>query len=178
MTQHFDLALKVEADAHDVASSSSPTGKECARRSFLRRVLNITVEADAAAGTTIAARPELGFPASEYPNGVDVKEIKLRSVAIAPHADNHGTDTFGGLDVNGANGTTVATLTSDADVAVGSGGLGAAATTASKEYAALLNATPANRVIPAGGCLTLTRAKGGTGVQFGKITYTVVVEIL
>lgn len=187
MTTFSELRLRAEAAGHDLSkpidvetgvASTVITGGEQAARNAVRKVYEIAVEADAAAGTTIAERPELGFPASEFPSGVKVVGIGFRSVAVTPHADNHYTDTFTGRDRNGANNLSVATLTSDADVAVGSGGLGAGATTASKVYAALLNTTPANLVIPAGGVLTLTRAKGGTGVQLGRTHYTVVVEAL
>lgn len=179
MTAFSEIRLREEGRFHDISDpSASLSGKEVAARNVTRRVFEVAIEADAAAGTTIATRAELGFPASQFPNGVEVKEVKMRSAAITPHADNHATDTIGKADVNGANAATVATLTTDADVAVGSGGLGGSASTALKEYAALLATAVADRQISAGGVLTIARAKGGTGVQLGRVHYTVVVEAL
>lgn len=178
MTARQELATRAEAQNHDIQPSASPSGKEVARRLSCRHVFEVALEADAAAGTAIAQRAEVGIPASQFPNGCEIKEVKFRSAAVTPHADDHFTDTISVADVNGANSTAAATLTSDADVAAGSGGLGAGATTALKEYEALLNATVANRRASAGGVITVTRAKAGNGVQLGRVHYTIVVEAL
>lgn len=182
MTTFSDLKTRELGRYHDLKNgdpdSATLPGPEVCARNVVRKYVDVVVEADAAAGTTISERAEIGFPATLFPGGVEVKEILLRSAAITPHADNHATDTFACRDANGANATTAATITTDADVAIGSGGLGGSASTAMKSYEALLNATVANRRVPVGGCLTLARAKGGTGVQLGRVHYTVVVEAL
>lgn len=179
MTAYSDLKLRARAQAHDITDpSATVTGKDVNERRVGRSVLNFSLEADAGAGTTIAARSVLGFPASQYPNGVEVKSITMRSAAITPHADNHGTDTFTSVGTDGVADSTVGSLTADADVAIGSGGLGAGATTANKPYSALLSTTAADCQIVAGGSLAVTRTKAGGGLQFGVLVYEVVVEAL
>lgn len=81
------------------------------------------------------------------------------------------------MGTDGVADTTVATLTSDADVAIGSGGLGAVASTANKPYSALMG-TVANCTVVAGGSLSLARAKAGAGVTLGETSYEIVVEAL
>lgn len=167
MTDYGDLKLRARAQNHDL-------NPDLAEKALSRRVMSFVVEADAAAGTTIAQRTELAFPASEFPNGVEVKEIQLRTdAAVTESTSVYATDTFSKLDVNGANGATVATLKTNT---VANGGIGT--TVAEKKYNATLDATVGNRQIAAGGCLTLTRAKASTGTQLPRCTYTVVVEAL
>lgn len=170
-----ELATRAEANAHDVQSDSSPSGKEMARRKMVRfDVPALRVEADSAAGTTIAERSLLQVPASEFPNGAKVVEISLRTSAVVSESTSlYATDTFTSRDSAGVSNLVAATLKTDT---VANGGIGT--TVAHKKYTATLSATVANRVIPADGVLTLTRAKASTGTQLPECTYCVVLEAL
>ena len=188
MTAYSTLKQKIAGFFHDLpdpattdspaALSGAPLGPQVAERALLRKVYNMVITADADAGTDRTSLGYVGVPSSEYPNGAQVISIKMRSAAITPHASTHATDTFSGVGSDGVVDTTVGTLTTDADVAVGSGGLGGSATTADKPYAVLLG-TAANCKIVPDGCLALTlRDKASTGVQLGVVNYEVVLEAL
>lgn len=178
MTAVTELRQRARAQAHDITDpSATVTGKDVAERLLARRVRTVVVPDDADATTARTSLACMLFPASQYPNGVVIKSITLISAAIAPHADNHFTDTFSSVGTDGVADSTVATLTSDADVAVGSGGLGGAPTTANKPYEALMG-TEANCSVVSGGSLCLARAKAGAGVTLGETSYTVVYEAL
>lgn len=175
MTAYSELLQRARAANHDVTDPSSTlTGKEVAARALGRKTVRVPVIADAAAGTLIAERSMLSFPASQYPNGVEIKEIRFRSsVAITESTSLYATDTFRSRDSDGVTPLVAATLTTDT---VANGGVGT--TVAHKQYSATLSATAANRVVPAGGVLTLQRAKASTGTQLPECLYTVVFEAL
>ncbi len=175
MTAYSELKLREEARQHDITDPSATLrGPELAKRAVYRKVLQVRVEADAAAGTTIAERSVLAFPASQFPNGAEVKEIKLRtSAAVTESTSVYATDTFTQRDSLGVNNLSAATLTTNT---VANAGIGT--TVAHKEYSATLSGTLANLQVPAGGVLTLTRAKASTGTQMPECVYTVVVEAL
>lgn len=175
-----DLPDPATTDTPVAALSGSQLGPQVAERALLRKVYNVTTSADADAGTDrTVVLATVGVPASEYPNGAEVISIKLRSKSIAPHANNHFTDTFKAVGSDGVVDSTVATITSDADVAVGSGGLGAAATTANKPYAALLATSVADRrIVPDGSLVLSDRNKNAAGVQLGEVFYEIVLEAI
>lgn len=178
MTAVTELRQRARAQAHDITDpSATVTGKDVAERLLSREVRTVVVPDDADATTARTSLACMCFPASQYPNGVEILSITLLSAAITPHADNHATDTFSSVGTDGVADSTVATLTSDADVAIGSGGLGAGATTANKPYEALMG-TAANCTVVAGGSLCLARAKAGAGVTLGETSYTVVFQVL
>lgn len=187
MTAYSTLKLKLRGLFHDLpdpattdtpaALDSSVSGRDVAERALCRGVRTVVVPDDADATTARTSLACMHFPASQYPNGVIIKGITLLSAAITPHASNHATDTFSAVGTDGVADSTVATLTTDADVAIGSGGLGGSATTANLPYAALLGTEAACTVV-AGGSLCLARTKGGTGVTLGETSYTVVFEAL
>lgn len=193
MTAYSTLKAKLAGFFHDLpdpattdtpvaALSGSHLGPQVAERMFLRKVYNVTVSADADAGTDRTdALFNIGVPASEYPNGAEVISIKLRSKAITTHASTHFTDTFSAVGSDGVADSTVGTITSDSDVTVANGGLNGtpAATTANKPYTAFLSATVADRRVVPNGSLSLTlRDKASTGVQLGEVFYEVVLEAL
>lgn len=182
MSAFSELKQRARAQAHDISDpSTTVTGKDVAERAVARRTYQIVIPKDADATTARNSLAYVGFPASEFPDGVEVKSITMRTAAVTTHADNHFTDTFTALTVAGAVGNSVATLTSDADNTIAQGGMkdgGAGATTAGIAVACLLTSTLADRVVAAGGCLRLQRAKAGAGVTLGECTYTVTVEAL
>lgn len=185
MTAYSELKQKLRGFYHDLpdpATTDTPvaaldatvTGRDVAERALGRKVIHLRVEADAAAGTTIAERSVLSFPKDQFPNGVEVKEIQLRtSSAVAESATVYATDTFTSRDKDGVSNVVAATLTTNT---VANGGIGT--TVAHKKYAATLSATLANRRVPPNGVLTLTRAKAGAGTQLPECSYAVVVEAL
>lgn len=184
MTAYSTLKTKLSGFFHDLpnpSTSDTPvaaidttvSGADVAAR-FLQVVEPVKVEADAAASTTIAERSELAFPKSKYPNGVEVKEIQLRtSAAVTESTTLYATDTFTKRDKDGVNNATVATLTTNS---VANAGIGT--TVAHKKYSATLSGTQANLRIAPDGVLTLTRAKASTGTQLPACAYAVVFEPL
>lgn len=175
MTAFSELGGRAEAQAHDITNpSASLEGKEVARRRYMRCSCAVDTVAEGAAADVIGEKSVVAFSADEFPNGVKVVEIQFRSdTAITESTTVYATDTFTSRDSLGVSNLTAATLTTNT---VANGGIGT--TVAHKKYAATLSATLANRVVPAGGCLTLTRAKASTGTQLPDCHYTVVVERL
>lgn len=168
-----DLPDPATTDTPVAALDATITGRDVAAR-LLRSVHRVRVEADAAANTAIAERSVLAFPKSQYPNGVEVKEIQLRtSAAVTESTSVYATDTFTNRDKDGVSNLTAATLTTNT---VANAGIGT--TVAHKKYAATLSGTQANLRIPPDGVLTLTRAKASTGTQMPECVYHVVVEPL
>lgn len=184
MSAYSTLKAKLAGFFHDLpdpATTDTPVGSldatvsgvQVAER-MIRKVVNVRVEADAAVGTTIAERSLLVFPKEQYPNGVELKSIQLRtSAAVTESASLFATDTFTKRDTNGVNNASAATLTTNT---VANSGIGT--TVAHKKYAATLSATLANTRVAPDGVLTLTRAKASTGTQLPECVYTVTFEPL
>jgi hypothetical protein len=174
MTAREDLAIRAASQGHDLSTSTTPTGKELARRLSARHIYQFKTVAEGAAGSTIGEEPVVVCPASQFPNGAKLVEISFRSdTAITESTAVFATDTFTVRDSDGVNNLTAATLKTDT---VANGGIGT--TVAQKRYVATLVSTPANLTIPADGCLTLTRAKTATGTQLPDCHYQVIVEAL
>lgn len=168
-----DLPDPSTSDTPVAALDSTVSGVQVAER-LVRKTVDFRVEADSAAGTTIAERSVLSFPKDQYPNGVEVKEIQLRtSAAVTESTTLYATDTFTKRDKDGVNNATVATLTTNT---VANAGIGT--TVAHKKYVATLSGTQANLRVAPNGVLTLTRAKASTGTQLPECTYSVTVEAL
>lgn len=179
MTAYSDLKLRARAQAHDITDpSATVTGKDVNERRVGRRVYNLHISADADATTARPSIVHLGFPASEFPNGVEVKSITFRAGAITCHDDNHFTDTFESCGTDGVADSTVATLTSDGNAAGSKLVAAGSASVANKPYSAAVSGTVANNQIVAGGSLSLSRAKAGAGVIVLGNSYEVVVEAL
>ena len=181
MTAYADLKKRARARNHDITdpvasvdgalSTNTVTARDVAERLVGRQVRQVPVEADAAANTVIGERPILCVPSSLYPNGARVVEISRRdAVAVTADDTDYGTDTFTSRDYLGVSNLTSATVTSQI-----TGGTGD--TVAQKKVAVTLG-TEANCTVPPDGCLTLTRAKANSGVQFPDQLYTVVLEAL
>jgi hypothetical protein len=179
MTTFYDqLGKRTEAQSHDLTNgdpdSTSLPGKEVARRARLRFMVEVPTAAEAAAADVIGEKPILAVPASQFPNGAKLVEVQFRSdTAITESTSVYATDTFTSRDSLGVSNLTAATLKTDT---IANGGIGT--TVAQKKYVATLSATAANRVIPADGCLTLTRAKASTGTQLPDCHYEIVLEAL
>jgi hypothetical protein len=174
MTAFSELGGRAEALAHDISNpSASLEGKEVARRRYMREVREVVLAAETA-GTDYTV--DFGaLPASEFPNGAKVVGINLRtSAAVTESATLTNTYTFNSVDVNGVTPLVAATLTTNTTA---NGGIGT--TVAHKEYSATLSSTLANRVVPAGGCLSMARthASTGTAVPYGSV-FTVIFERL
>jgi hypothetical protein len=174
VTTLSELATRAEAQAHDVRPADSPSGKEMARRGVLRKVYHCRVPDDAAAATQLAEHVIVDFPESEFPDGVLVVSVSMRSGVITGHASETVTDTIKSVDSDGGAVDTLGLFTNDTDVTVPNGGLGGT-TTSMKSYPMVLDGTALE--VPAGGGLSLTRAKA-TGQQVIGCTYTVTVEAL
>lgn len=181
MTTRSELAQRAEAQAHDISNPSSAEvtlgapaqGKEVARRLNAQHDFVIEVPLEVA-GTDytkvmVPVRPD------RFPSGAKVVSITARTSAAVTAADATGnTYTFNSVDKDGVNPLAAATFLTT----VTAGNIGAASV-AFKSYAATLSATPANRVIPAGGALTMVRthAGAGTAVPLGS-SFAVVLEAL
>lgn len=179
MTAYSELKQRARQKNHDIIDpSATVTGKDVAERQVGRRVYNLHISSDADATTARPSIVHLGFPASEFPGGVEVKSVVFRAGVVTPHDDNHFTDTLESCGTDGVADSTVATLTSDGNAAGSKLGAAGAATTANKPYTAAVSGTIANNQIVAGGSLSLSRAKAGTGVTVLGCSYEVVVEAL
>jgi len=179
MTAYSELKLRARGLGHDITDPSTTVlGRDVAERNVGRRVYNLHISSDADATTARPSIVHLGFPASEYPNGAEVKSIVFRAGVVTPHDDNHFTDTFSSCGTDGIADSTVATLTSDGNAAGSKLGAAGAATTANKPYTAAVSSTVADNQIVAGGSLSLSRAKAGAGVTVLGCSYEVVVEAL
>lgn len=180
MTAHSELGTRAEAQAHDItapdatqqALGAPDRGGEVGKRRYLRETLAISCVKDAAVGSTLVD-DRLAFPASEFPNGVEVKAIALRhAVAVVETTDVYAVDTFTKYDGDGSNSAVVCTVTTQpAPTGVGT-------TVAHKKYDLTLVSTLASKQIPANGVLAIARTKTATGTQLPQTLYTVVVERL
>lgn len=181
MTAHSELSVRHEAQAHDItapdatqqALGAPDSGKEVGRRRYAREILTISCVKDAAVGSTLVD-DRLSFPASEFPNGVEVKAIALRhAVAVTLTTDVYAVDTFTQYDKDGSNSKEVCVV---ATTTAGPTGVGT--TVAHKKYDLTLSSTLVNKQIPANGVLAIARTKTATGTQLPQTLYTVVVERL
>lgn len=172
MTAFSELGGRAEAAAHDISNpSASLEGKEVARRRYLRTCFDLPIAGETAGTDYTYVFPALS--ADEYPNGAKIVDIQFRSsAAVSESTSVFNTYTFNSVDANGVTPLTAATMTTNT---VANGGIGT--TVAFKKYAATLSGTLANRVIPAGGALTMVRthASTGTAVPLGSC-FTVCVE--
>ena len=174
MTAYSEIRLREEGRYHDISDPSATlTGKELGARNVVRKAYHVELSAETAGTDYVVSC--LAVPASQFPNGAKVVEIKFRSsVAVTESTTVFNTYTFSSRDVDGVNALTAATMTTDT---VANGGIGT--TVAHKEYSATLSATAANLVIPAGGSLSLARthASTGTAVPRGS-SFDIVIEAL
>jgi len=175
MTAYSELAQRARAANHDVTDpSATVTGKDVAERALVRTPYQVDTVAEGAAADVIGEKTVVAVPASQFPNGAEVVEIQFRSdTAITESTSVYATDTFTSRDSLGVSNLTAATLTTNT---VANAGIGT--TVAHKKYAATLSVTLANRVVPADGTLTLTRAKASTGTQLPDCHYTVILKAL
>jgi hypothetical protein len=181
MTTRSELAQRAEAQAHDITSPTAAEvllgapaqGKEVARCLNARHDFVIEVPLEVAG--TDYTKVMVPVPANRFPSGAKVVAITARTSAAVTAADATGnTYTFNSVDVNGVNPLAAATFLTTV-----TGGHIGAASVAFKAYSATLSATAANRVIPAGGALTMVRthAGAGTAVPLGS-SFHVVLEAL
>jgi hypothetical protein len=121
--------------------------------------------ADAAANTTTAEYVVMSIPANCTVEAVDIFPM----AAVTADASNNATLTLKGYDAAGANGVTVASLVTDV-----AGGNWSALT----RKAMTLTATAADLDRVAQSALTLTVAKGGSGVQLPSLQLRVTLNRL
>lgn len=155
MTRADDLSLRARANAHDL----NVTGADAQDRAeqVIRRhtIVPFQKAADGAAATATAETHVWSAPAHAL-DGVWLKAVKyLPSAALTADNTNNATLTLSKRDT--AGGTQVTAAAETTNVASGSW-------VAFTPKAITLSATVANQKLAAGEQLTLTIAKGGTGV--------------
>jgi hypothetical protein len=177
MTAHSELNQRARSVAHDISNpsddgsiSSTLSGKDVAERVQSRRVHRVRLAKDVADSSTIAVQAIVNVPQSMYPQGARVVQLRLTSdEAIIVNNSAYTTDLFEHRTYLGVTPTTVATMLTR--IATGLG----ADTVAFAGVDVALTSEAADRVIPAGGCLTITRSKTSV-YQTPGILYEVVLE--
>lgn len=176
MSGNTDLETLVRAQASDVGTT--PVNTQAAATALVReRVYSFMKPGAATSGDDAAAATDI----AETPVFVNTESgtITIKSVTYA--CGNTGitaadatasTLTIFKRDATGANQVSIATMST---ATTGSGGVGTL--TVGQKGAFTLTATVANRTVPVGGVLTLTRTHASTGtvIPGGPITirYTV-----